>query len=86
MIDSITITEGMKTKDLPPEYKCAFEHIEGALPAVCFKGGSFYAIEWVPEETLTWPNRVETKAHPGDQIIIADDWGVEIKFAEEKQQ
>lgn len=81
MINSITIIEGLKVKDLPEAYKVAFEPIQGALPNVAFKNGSFYSVDWKQQKPIYWPDRYETQAHPGDSIIIDDDWGVKIVFA-----
>lgn len=79
-VPGVTITEGMRVRDLPEWFRRCFVHHEGGYPDVRFANGSFVWLQWALDPTGL--ERVtETVLVPGDALLAWPNGGVKVRFA-----
>lgn len=68
-----------KWRDLPPDFRCAFDAIEGAVPDVAYQNGRFYKLVNVRAggwSGMGCQNTVKIPLDEMDALVIEKDWGV----------
>jgi hypothetical protein len=77
MLEAIVpIRDGLRVRDLPEEFRVAFEHIEGATPAVRFRNGRFCKVVRYRMNALHWPSEVLVPLGEDDALVMEADGGV----------
>jgi hypothetical protein len=64
-MERFRLTKGTRVKDLPDDFRCAFNHFPGSCPNVGYQNGQFCEIEWMECESY-W------NAIPWDVDLIFD--------------
>ena len=64
-----------KWRDLPQDFRPAFERIECATPDVAYENGKFYKLvnHWTRSG---WPEVEKIELGKDDALVIKKDWGV----------
>ena len=72
---SVKTWRGMRLKDMPDDMRACFEPIQGAMPSVALKGGTFYNIKWKRESPLHDYEPQYTAMPDGSHFVELDDGG-----------
>ena len=68
----------MKKRDLPTDFQCCVEPVEGALPDFRLHAGRLWLAEWRQARPIHWPEATWREILPGAYVLEAENYAYSV--------